>query len=110
MGNVFDEKILTYYQINGGVDMWIGGDLNGGVNIDAIGFAPRNDDNSIVPTDIYELFYWDEQWNSLGVKKPDGDSAVYRNVPQKALLWLRNLTKGREERPFTYENGRQIWW
>ena len=29
---------------------------------------------------------------------------------QKALLWLRNLTKGREERPFTYENGRQIWW
>lgn len=36
--------------------MWIGGDLNGGVNIDAIGFAPRNDDNSIVPTDIYELF------------------------------------------------------
>lgn len=48
--------------------MWIGGDLNGGVNIDAIGFAPRNDDNSIVPTDIYELFYWDEQWNSLGVK------------------------------------------
>lgn len=73
--------------------MWIGGDLNGGVNIDAIGFAPRNDDNSIVPTDIYELFYWDEQWNSLGVKKPDGDSAVYRNVPQKLyygfVTWLK---------------------
>lgn len=44
------------------------------------------------------------------LKRPIGDSVVYDNVPQKALLWLRNLTKYCEERPFTYENGKQIWW
>ena len=61
-------------------------------------------------TDTYELFYWQDGWISLGKKQPDGDSVVYDNVPIKALLWLRDLTKGREERPFTYENGKQIWW
>jgi hypothetical protein len=35
---------------------------------------------------------------------------VYHNVPSGALLLLRNLTKGKEERIFTYENGEQVWW
>jgi hypothetical protein len=32
------------------------------------------------------------------------------NMPTNALFWLRDLTKGKEERPFTYENGQQVWW
>ena len=32
------------------------------------------------------------------------------NVPTNALLLLRNHTKGKEERIFTYENGEQVWW
>ena len=99
-----------HYQVSGGIDLWVGVDLYKPVKISKIGFAPRNDDNAIVSTDTYELFYWQDQWISLGRKRPIGDSVVYDNVPQKALLWLRNLTKGREERPFTYENGKQIWW
>jgi len=35
---------------------------------------------------------------------------VYDNVPANALLLLHNHTKGKEERIFTYEGGRQIWW
>ena len=37
------------------------------------------------------------------------DSLVYE-APAGALYWLRNLTEGREERIFSYENGRQVWW
>lgn len=110
MMNVFDGNPLTYYQVGGGVDMWVGVDLYKSVRIGALGFAPRNDDNAIISTDTYELFYWNGEWKSLGRKKTEGDSLIYDKVPENALLWLRNLTKGREERPFTYENGRQIWW
>ena len=110
MMNVFDGNPLTYYQVGGGVDMWVGAELYKSVRIGALGFAPRNDDNAIISTDTYELFYWNGEWKSLGRKKTEGDSLIYDKVPENALLWLRNLTKGREERPFTYENGRQIWW
>lgn len=110
MMNVFDGNPLTYYQVGGGVDMWVGVDLYKPVRIAALGFAPRNDDNAIVSTDTYELFYWNGNWESLGRKRPGADSLIYNNVPKNALLWLRDLTKGREERPFTYENSHQTWW
>ena len=60
--------------------------------------------------DLYELFFWDNEWISLGEKHATGHALRYDNVPKNALLWLRNKTKGHEERPFTYENGMQIWW
>lgn len=107
---VFDSDPLTYCQINKGVDMWVGADLHTPHRIGFIGFAPRNDDNSVVPDNRYELFYWQNGWNSLGSQISGCDSLVYDNVPQKSLLWLRNLTKGNEERPFMYRNGKQIWW
>ena len=28
------------------------------------------------------------------------DSLVYDNIPSNAILWLRNLTKGKEEQQF----------
>ena len=31
-------------------------------------------------------------------------------VPDNALLLLHNTTKGKEERIFTYENKKQVWW
>ena len=34
----------------------------------------------------------------------------YDNVPAQALFRLHNRTKGSEERIFTYEGGKQIWW
>lgn len=107
---IFDNNPLTYYQVDGGLDMWIGADLHEAIKLGGISFAPRNDDNAVVPTDIYELFYWDGQWNSLGKQTSTRDYLVYDNVPKNSLLWLRDLTKGKEERPFTYEYDRQVWW
>ncbi len=108
--NIYDSDPLTYCELGKVFGMWAGADLYRPRRIDYIGFAPRNDDNAVFPGNLYELFYWRNGWNSLGRQIADADSLVYGNVPKGALLWLRNLTKGREERPFTYQNGKQIWW
>ncbi len=58
----------------------------------------------------YELLYWGEHgWISLGVKKATLNELTYKNVPLNALFILRCLDEGREERIFSFENGRQVW-
>ena len=69
-----------------------------------------HDSNEVIPGDDYELFYWNDEWCSLGRKTAGHDTLVYVEVPKNALLWLHNHTQGKEERIFTYENGKQIWW
>ena len=69
-----------------------------------------HDSNEVVPGDDYELFYWNDEWCSLGRKTAGHDTLVYVEVPKNALLWLHNHTQGKEERIFTYESGKQIWW
>ena len=51
-------------------------------------------------------------WTSLGrqIGRRATQELVYDNVPAGALLLLHNHTKGKEERIFTYEDGRQVWW
>lgn len=108
--NVFDGDPLTYFELPGGLDLWVGLDFGKPTPISCIEFCPRNDDNEISPGDEYELFYWNDRWISLGKQTASDYMLEYTNVPKGALLWLRDLTRGREERPFTYENGIQIWW
>lgn len=69
-----------------------------------------NDCNRVTKGHDYELFYFDHEWHSLGQQKADHDWLDYKNVPQNALLLLRDYTKGKEERVFVYEKGKQIWW
>jgi len=71
---------------------------------------PEDESNAIFPGEHYELFYWKGQWVSLGVQEATEKVLTYRGVPRGALLWLRNLDKGVQERIFTYEKGRQIWY
>lgn len=71
---------------------------------------PEDDSNAIFPGQHYELFYWQGQWVSLGVQEAKDTELVYRGVPKGALLWLRNLDEGEQERIFTYENGKQVWY
>ena len=110
--NVFDGDPLTSYLCNWGETGWAGLDFDKPTYIAYFRYLPRNDDNFIKEGEEYELFYWENyQWNSLG--KQTGTSKQYleyMNAPLNALFWLRNLTKGKEERIFTYENGQQVWW
>jgi len=71
---------------------------------------PYNNSNTIKTNDMYELFYWDEGWKSLGRKKATGKFLVYDNIPINALLLLKDLDRGKQERPFTIERGLQKFW
>lgn len=78
--------------------------------IGKVEFYPRSDDNRIVSGELYELFYWDGEWISLGKQVAQANQLVYHNIPQNALFRIHNHTRGKEHRPFTYENGKQVWW
>lgn len=69
--------------------------------------------NSNFVQDEYELFFWDgSSWSSLGKEVCDQTTYElhYKNVPQNALLLLHSRRSGMNERIFTYENGKQVWW
>lgn len=69
-----------------------------------------NDENQIQKNHVYELFYfYNLKWCSVGRKKAVKNYITFKNVPHNALLLLRDYSNGKEERIFTYENGKQIW-
>jgi hypothetical protein len=105
----FDQDKSTYYSTQKPNGNWIGMDFGKPIVIQKIRYLPRNDGNTIEPGDEYELFYWNGEWRSLGVQKATQYSLKY-SAPENALLWLKDLTKGKEERIFTYEHGKQVWW
>ncbi len=111
MDKVFDGDGLSFYDASEDDGAWVGMDFDRPKVVKKIQYRPRNDDNHVSPGQIYELFYWgDNGWISLGKRVAEDYMLHYDNAPSNALFLLRNLTKGKEERPFTYENGKQIWW
>lgn len=110
---VFDDDVLTYFDAPHSAGGWVGMSFDEPALIDKIVYLPRNDDNFIREGEEYELFYRDaEDWVSLGqqIGSFDTQKLIYDSVPQNSLLLLRNHSKGTEERIFTYEDGKQIWW
>lgn len=109
---VFDKDPLTFFNANNTSGAWVGLDLGKPQIIRKIKFLPRNDDNFIKDGELYELFYAEKNsWISLGSKLGDTSQIlIYENAPVNALFWLRNKSKGKEERIFTYENNKQVWW
>ena len=90
--------------------VWVGMELDSETKITHIGICPRNDKNSVYPGMNYELFYWGYAWISLGEKQATSHSISYDGIPENALLWLRNLDEGKEERIFILNEGKQIWY
>lgn len=111
LANVFDGDVLSFMKFDENIyNLWLGTEFNRPQRIGSIAFCPRTDDNDIKPGDIYELLYWDNDWISLGTQIAEDYRLKYYDVPSNTLLLLRNHSRGKEERPFTFENGRQIWW
>lgn len=107
----FDNNPLTYFVSKNGKNGWVGLDFGKPCHITKVGYVIRNDDNNIRINDVYELFYWNlNRWESLGRQKAQDLSLTYFNVPRNALLLLRNLTRGNDERIFIYRNGRQVFY
>ena len=109
-GNVFDGDPYTsmdYREPSGG---WVGMDFGRPVHIDKLVYMPRNRNNFIRTGDRYELFYATAAgWESLGEQVAESDSLVYK-VPRGALLYLRDHTRGSDDRIFEMMDGRQKLW
>ena len=108
----FDGDPETYFDSPSPDGAWTGLKLPKPERVSEIEFLFRTDDNSIREGDVYELFYFSEKGKvSLGKQTGTKNGVLYyHKVPSNALYWLRNETRGREERIFTYENNKQVWW
>lgn len=106
----FDLDPLTFFASKTLRDGWVGLDLGKPESVGKIGYMTRNDDNNVRIGDTYELFYWDMDWISLGKQKAEDFSLVFHHVPQNALLLLKDLTRGTDERIFLYREDKQIWY
>jgi hypothetical protein len=106
----FDGDVLTFYHADKADSCWIGMDFKTPQKISRIRYLSRNGNNIIVPGNTYEVYYWDNEWISLGKKEAKNHVLIYENVPSNALYFIHNYSGGKEERIFTYKNGKQIWW
>lgn len=106
--NAFDNDIRTNFNAPSG--SWIGMDLKAGHKVCKIKYLSRNNFNVIEVGNKYELMYYHEGWKSLGIQTATKQFLEFDDVPVHALFLLKNLTQGKEERIFTYENNRQMWW
>src|SRR5690606_20742756 len=80
------------------------------VAITHLRFIPRTADNGINPGDKYRLYYHDGMdWRLHGTKTAKYNYILYENVPSATIYWLKNITKGKEELPFFYENDKQTF-
>ncbi|MBS4766272.1 hypothetical protein KG007_08630 [Alistipes sp. kh20] len=100
IGPAFDGNQLTYMR---NCD-WIGMDMKKSVHITHARCSPRNDENYIYPGDEYELFYQDlTGWISLEKKRATNFYITFDNIPSGALYLLKNNSRGKEIRPFIYD-------
>ena len=108
---VFDGDILTGF---GGITPdghWVGLQLARPSRVSRIRYIGRNDGNGIEKGDKYELYLWrNGMWQLLVTETATENELNFSDMPVGGLYVLRNITKGHEERIFTYVNGEQVWW
>lgn len=110
--NVFDGDILTGFGASSPDGNWVGLKLKSPSKVSKIKYIGRNDGNGIEVGDIYELYHWNINgyWDLLGSQIATKNVLFFHNIPSNGLYVLKDVTKGVEERIFTYEKGKQIWW
>lgn len=107
--NVFDGNPYTSFDYKEASGGWAGMDLGRPCLIGMIEYAPRNRDNFVRKGDSYELFCWSQgRWQSLGVQTATSYELNY-SVPRNSLLYLKNHTRGKDERIFECRNGEQLF-
>lgn len=107
---VFDGNPLSFYEAKDWNTGWAGMHFDTPVTIEKIRFMARTDYNIVVEGNTYELFLWDNEWQSLGKQIAMSTVLFYKNVPSNSILLLRNLSSGKEERIFSFEHNEQVWW
>lgn len=90
---------------------WVGADFGKSVLVDQIACLARNDDNDIVDGHTYELCYFENgKQKSFAMQIAKDGTVIFKNVPTETVYILHDLTKGREERIFLYEQNKIYWY
>lgn len=108
--HAMDGDYETYYAKERNKKGYFALDLGSSYYVTKVRFCTRSDTNFIIPGHEYELCYWDRSWKSVEKKVASDLTLAFKGVPSNTFYIIHDLTKGREERIFTYENGEQIWW
>ncbi len=58
----------------------------------------------------YELSYYDYGWQSIGTATATNQPLKFENVPSGGLYWVVEKGADEEERIFSIEDGKQVWW
>ncbi|HZK03940.1 MAG TPA: hypothetical protein VFC94_05985 [Bacteroidaceae bacterium] len=108
----FDGDWLSNFETDQPDSNWVGMDFNKPVFVNGVRLVPRNDDNGIHPGDEYELLYWNDTcWVSRGKIIASDNNLKYDSIPKGALMWLRNYTRGWDERCFLIDENENVeWW
>lgn len=66
-------------------------------------FMPAHANNGIIPGDKYQLSYWDKtRWEIVGTVQAQYNYLEFKVLANR-LYWLKNLSRGKEEMPFTID-------
>ena len=108
----YDGNLLSNFEINQPNGNWVGMDMKKPIEVKYFSVFPRSDDNDVCPGNVYELLFFDgSDWTSLGYREAVGNSLHFDNIPINSLLWMRNYSRGNNERPFVVrESGVIEWW
>lgn len=110
--HAIDGDPATYFDKKANEDGYVGLDLGEGYEayITRIKFYPRSDTNYIIPRHMYKLYCWDNGWRQIGIRFPMEHELNFTNIPEGMLYLLRDMDGGNEERPFTMDGDKQVWW
>lgn len=109
----FDGDYLTNYETGNANGNWVGMDMGKPVSVTHARIIPRGDDNYVRVGDQYEFLYWDNtKWVTKGTTVAGDNKLIYDSIPRGALMWLRDLTRGMDERCFLIrkDDGVAEWW
>ena len=109
----FDHDWLSNFETGEADGNWVGMDMGRPTAVSFVRIVPRGDDNDIHPGDTYLLRYWNEnhEWTSCGIQIAIGNTLHYDNIPEGALMWVSDLTRGMDERAFLIsKDGEVVWW
>ena len=103
--HAYDGNLLSNFEINHD-DNWVGMDM---VSLQNRYAVFTHSDNDICPGQMIHSCADGEDWNSLVIR---WQKVIHcDDVPLNTLLWLRDYTRGNNERPFIVrKNGEIEWW
>ncbi len=107
--NIFDKYKATGYKKEINKD-FVDVDLSGNYIITAIHFTPYFE-AGLKENLEFELFYWNNGWESLGKQKGSNKHVVFKDVPKNALFILKHPDRNNRpgSRPFIHRNNEVLW-